>query len=107
MKEDQFGFSPDIGKFVIREGVTYSEYGFVYCQGAIYRGMPCKAGAHENYADWTDTQRAEKMAQTEAKNDQMREEQKRRSDARKLLVEQARKKLTEEEFDAVLDYGAR
>lgn len=107
MKGDVFGYSPDIGKFVTRDGKTYSEYGHVYAEGPdrVFRSLPRPFGSHENYADWTDEQRAARLA----KNDREREEHEKRRkserDARQALVDRAKEKLTEEEFNAVLRYA--
>lgn len=59
-KGDQFGYSPDIGKFVTRGDKTYSEHGHVFKEGdgGFFRSMPRDADSHENYADWTDEHRA-------------------------------------------------
>lgn len=105
MTGDEFGYSPDIGKFVIRGDKIYSEYGCVYERGGMFRSMPRGADSHENYADWTEQQRAAKL--DEALRNQ-EEEQNRRNikrDARRILVAQAEKKLTKEEFEAVLGHN--
>ena len=103
MDGDAFGYSPDIGNFVTRDGKTYTEHGYVYARGSVFRTMPTGTH-HENYADWTDEQRAAKVAEYVQRREDRERERKLAREARRSLVAQAKTKLTEEEFEAVLGY---
>lgn len=105
-KGDVFGFSPDIGKFVERDGKTYSEWGHVYGSDACFRSLPYGSDAHENYADWTDEQRSERLAKNVLEHEEYKKRRQAERDARQVLVDSAKAKLTEEEFSAVLQYAA-
>jgi hypothetical protein len=98
-EEDRFFFSPDVGRIVLREGLYYTEYGHIYSESSCIRMMPSEP--FENYADWDHAKRQAIRAETErieAENDTRRAIER----AQQLeLVESARLKLSEEEFDAV------
>jgi len=103
--DDEFLFSPDIGKLVRRDGYMYTEYGEVAPYSPWVRLMSVPAGSHENYADWSEEYRRavrEVYAAEDRKRKTVEAEDRARRDA---LVEQARVKLTKEEFDAVFDSG--
>jgi hypothetical protein len=100
---DTFGYSPDIGKFVTREGKMYSENGVVYESGGMFRSMPREADSHENYADWTEKQRSEKFIEVFRRQEECEKQRDAERAARRILVEQAKQKLTEAEFQAVLN----
>lgn len=107
MKDDVFGYSPDIGRYVTRDGKTYSQWGHVYGPDALFRSsMPYGADAHENYADRTDEQRAARLAKNVQEREEYEKQRKAERDARQVLVDRAKAKLTEEEFNAVLRYAA-
>jgi hypothetical protein len=101
MNIDQFGYSPDIGSYVKRNGKIYTEYGAVYSDSFLIRSALCSS-ISENYADWTEEHRAEVKAAFEKKW----EEEKNKKDVEKAshqkLIEQAKTKLTEDEFWAVM-----
>ena len=105
---DQFSFSPDVGRLVCRGDFLYTEYGEVIPRkGSFIRMMPCDRG--ENYADWSEEHRC---TVREAFQAQWRKEDAARAAARaeqrarrEVLVNQARCKLTDEEFEAVYDKG--
>ena len=104
MNGDEFGYSPDIGHFVTRNGKTYTEHGYVFGTDLIFRAMP-SGSSGENYADWTDEQRAVKVAERVQRQEEQQRERKLERDSRRLLVIQAKSKLTKEEFEAVLGYN--
>lgn len=64
MTYDAFGYSPDVGSFVIRDDKMYTEHGRVYeaHERTMIRSMPLTAGSHENYADWPAEKRAQVLA---------------------------------------------
>ena len=100
---DQFCFSPDVGRLVRRGDFFYTEYGEVIPSRSFVRTMPCEQG--ENYADWSE---AHRNAVREAFQAQWRREDAARAELRarrEALVDQARCKLTDEEFEAVYDKG--
>ena len=99
---DAFGFSPDVGRFVLRNDLMYTEHGAVYTRAeqTWIRSMPTATG-EENYADWSDGKRAEVAAENARKYALQEEERKAARQAQELLVLSAKAKLTEEEFDAV------
>jgi hypothetical protein len=105
MKGDEFGYSPDIGKFVVRDGKTYSENGVIYGPDSIFRSVSYDVDSHENYADWTHEQRAARFAEASRIYEEYEKERIVNRDARRALVAQAKEKLTEEEFDAVLRHN--
>lgn len=116
---DTFFVSTDIGRVVVRGDHMYTEYGEVLPSNAAVRLMPVSADNHENYANWSEDYRHEvrKKAQQEEKRrraflkksaDEYRQKQEaeqKESSRKKALVEQARSKLTPEEFKAVYDEG--
>jgi hypothetical protein len=102
---DEFFFSPDIGHFVLRDGQMYTQYGEVVPSSAAVRLMPVPAGSHENYADWTEEHRHEVRKAFEKEAQQQKAAEQAESARRDALVEQARGKLTAEEFEAVYDQG--
>jgi hypothetical protein len=104
MTGDEFGYSPDIGKFVTRGGKIYAETGAVYESDSMFRSMPCTADSHENYADWTKEQRAAQLAEERRNHEEYKKQRDVERKARRALVAQAKEKLTEEEFQAVLGY---
>jgi hypothetical protein len=104
MKNDQFGFSPDAGKFVVRDGKIHTEFGLVYRNFATFRSLPREVDSHENYADWSDEQREEALAKHRRMCEELDRRRKAQQELKLTLVESARKKLTEEEFDAVRSY---
>jgi hypothetical protein len=106
MTGDVFGYSPDIGMFVTRGDKTYSEHGAVYESGGMFRSLPHAVDSHENYADWTEEQRAAKLTEVRRSYNERERQRDIEREARRALVAQAKKKLTEEEFQAILDdYG--
>jgi len=102
------GFSPDGGRLFVREGVIYWANGDVTpAEGPqiMIRYMPCDDG--EDYSLWTDDQRARRREEgTRQREDYQAQEEADRA-AEEALVESARGKLTEEEFQAVCNYGGR
>lgn len=102
-RPDRFYFSPDVGHLVWRGDFLYTEYGEVVPSNALVRMMPCVQV--ENYADWNEVHRStvREAFQTEArKAEAERIEQRAQRD---VLVDQARHKLTDEEFQAVYAKG--
>jgi hypothetical protein len=102
---DKFFFSPDVGRLVQRGGSLYTQYGTVLSSNTIVRMMPVDYGAHENYADWTEEHRREVREAFERQGQLEEIEDTVRLAYRDALVEQARVKLTAEEFDAVYGQG--
>lgn len=106
-ENDEFGYSPDIGKFVVRGGKTYTEYGHVHepKSGMAWRSMSWPADSFENYADWTDERRAARVAEVALEAEEYEKKREAERAARRVLVTRAKEKLTEEEFNAVLSYA--
>ena len=105
--DDKFFWSPDAGRLVQRGAFLYNQYGEVIPAAVLWqiRTMSVSDGSHDNYADWTEEHRHE-VHEAAARKFQFEEsEQEVRLSRRKALVEQARLKLTKEEFDAVYDQG--
>lgn len=110
MKGDRFGWSPDIGGYVLRDDKYYSEYGRVYemsidCMfrtGLDEGDVPV---GQENYADWTDEKREQVFAALKKAADVEDEERQAEIDARVATIRQAAKKLTKEEYEAIMDEG--
>jgi len=106
---DEFGWSPDWGaQYVLRDGVYYTEHGgeVRIPPGYCVRACPFPAdGCKENFADWSPEKRAEVKAKRVAETEEARREYQLEIDARNALVESARAKLTEDEFDAVVDWA--
>lgn len=106
---DIYGFSPDIGKYVRRGKQYFTETGGVYefSINSAFRTMdygPIKP-TQENYADWSETKRAEMQAACKAESEAFDKEKAELQKAQDVLVESARGKLTEEEFQAVYRSG--
>lgn len=100
---DAFFFSPDLGYLVIRGDSVYTDRGEILLRDAKMRIAPIHSEGHQNYADWSEDQRAavrEKYAQRR----RALERNKRLFD-REELVDKARAKLTIEEFEAVYNEG--
>jgi hypothetical protein len=109
MIDDEFGYSPDVGRYVRRYGRLYTEDGCVYEENeyTTIRGMPLGAGAHENYAEWTDEQRARVLAAAKQTYEEYKKVKEAEHFARLKLVEQAKAKLTEEEYEAIVVEAVR
>ncbi len=105
---DQFFFSPDVGRLVRRDGFLYTQYGQVLpTKTSFVRMMPVDPAKFENYADWTEAHRRQVL---EAYERQWRLEEIEETihDAyQDQLANQARTKLTDEEFGAVYGQGVR
>lgn len=104
--DDEFFYGPDVGQAVRRGGLLYTKYGEVLPGNAPVRMLSCAAaGVDENYADWSEEYRTA-VREAYATEDRKREAAEDAERAhRATLVEQARAKLTAEEFDAVYDTG--
>ena len=104
MKGDKFYFSPDAGQLVERGGFYYTEDGYVMPSTSTIRMMSI-AEFSDNYADWSDEKRLKvrKKFERECRARKAKERQLIRE--RDALVEQAKGKLTAEEFDAVMCAG--
>jgi hypothetical protein len=100
LDKDRFGWSPDIGRFVVRDGLTYTEYGTILEPGTLYR-EGFGAYEHENYADWTEEHRAEVLAATQARVRGREEVRLAELEERRKLLARAKLKLTEEEYNAI------
>jgi hypothetical protein len=109
MDGDIFGFSPDAGGAVIRGGVMYTEHGVVIpnWRETFIRWMPYSAqpSGTENYADWTDEHRQEVRSHAQALYDRQEEKKAAETRARQKIVDRAKAKLTEEEFDAIVAWA--
>ena len=100
--DDEFFYGPDVGQAVRRGGFLYTKYGEVLPRNAVVRMLPCSS-VDENYADWSEEYRRA-VREAYATEDRKMEAEEAECRARRgALVEQARAKLTEEEFDAVYD----
>jgi hypothetical protein len=98
--DDEFFYGPDVGQAVRRGGFLYTKYGEVLPGNAPVRMLPC-AAVDENYADWSEEYRRAVREAYAAEDRKMKAAEAERRAHRDVLVEQARSKLTEEEFDAV------
>jgi hypothetical protein len=100
--QDGPGWSPDGGKFWVRDNVIYWESGEVtqLGPGVFFRTMPGGYDHDEDYSSLTDEQRAERLARYRAIKQIWDEKRKSQQDARDRLIESARSKLTTEECDA-------
>jgi len=109
VSDDEFGFSPDVGKYVRRGRRMHTEYGHIYeaHEQTMIRSMPVVPGSHENYAEWTDEQRAHALAVVERSSEEHEKAEAAERSARLKLVEQAKAKLTEEEYEAIVDTAVR
>ena len=105
MLNDIFGWSPDIGRFVTRNEKTYTEYGCIYDQSAIFRSMISNHASEENYADWSTEKREQALVQTEEKIKLQKDKEETEKKYRIKLIESAKMKLTEAEFNAILTVG--
>lgn len=110
MEGDQFGWSPDVGRFVRREDTIYTEHGHTYVDGDGYAfrvgsmsDTPPTDG--ENYADWSESKREEVIAMNRARTEKYEEEEAREVKKRNALVEQAKAKLTPEEYEAIVNFA--
>lgn len=63
------------------------------------------SSSNENYSEWTDEKRASVKAEWDANRRATKEAEEKEERERLALVEVAKQKLTEEEFDAVYDTG--
>lgn len=109
MTGDTFGWSPDIGSYVRREGQVYTEHGAIHHGNAMFRSMgekPTQEEGKENYADWTVEQREAVKNRLHAQQAQEDLHQSLKEQARDLLVASGKAKLTEEEFEAIVDQTA-
>lgn len=104
--DDEFFYGPDVGQAVRRGGLLYTKYGEVLPGNAVVRMLSCSSdGVDENYADWSEEYRRA-VREAYATEDRKRKAEEAECRGRRdTLVEQARAKLTEEEFDAVYDKG--
>lgn len=98
-------FSPDGGHFWVKDGTAYWEDGSVMKDIAmcIFRYMPYEGG--EDYSQWTDNHRAGMRAEYERKRDACNAKQLKQEGEWKQLRESAREKITEKEYDAILEEG--
>jgi hypothetical protein len=105
--DDEFFYGPDVGQAVRRGGFLYTKYGEVLPGNAPLRMLNCSSdGVDENYADWSEEyRRAVREAYAAQARKREAEEAARRAH-RDAIVEQARAKLSTEEFDAVYGKGA-
>ena len=104
--EDQFFWSPDVGQAVQRGDFMYTQYGEVIPSNAWVRMMPTAAHCIiENYADWSEARRLEAREAHAAQAQAWEAKEAARVAQRDVLVEQARAKLTAEEFNAVYGKG--
>jgi hypothetical protein len=100
LDKDRFGWSLDIGRFVVRDGLTYTEYGTILEPGTLYR-EGFGAYEHENYADWTEEHRDKVLSSTKARVAEREKARQAELDERCKIVERARLKLTDEEYEAI------
>lgn len=107
MENDYYGYSPDIGKFVRRNDKVYTSGGEIINEsagGPMFREIPSSAAFfEENFADWTDEQRAQKRAERDRAVAEEKERMRVAAEKRRALIESARKKLEPEEFDAIVE----
>lgn len=103
--EDGHYFSPDLGDFVVRNDVAYFEDGDVLDleEGLMLRCMPTEPG--EDYSKWTDEKRKKVLAHHAAEIRKEKKEEKAYENARNAIVKKAKKRLTEEEFDAICEWA--
>jgi hypothetical protein len=117
-QDDEHWWSPDlgVGEAVLRKGKFYCASGDVFEESAFIRWVPLDTPIKVNYADWTDEERAKVKARLVRAKKKADAEFKvllvRGFDlfglflqAKRKLVESARKKLTAEEFHAMLMEG--
>jgi hypothetical protein len=100
----------DWGKFVVKDGFAYFPDGDVYDMRV---SQPARIFPHDNridacpedYSAWSDDRRCLEQAITQAERDADEDARIAYYTKRDALVEQAKAKLTEEEFDAVFELG--
>ncbi len=99
---DEFFYGPDVGQAVRRGGFLYTKYGEVLPGNAPVRMLSCNSdGVDENYADWSEKYRTAVREAYAAEDRKIKTAETARREQRNVLVELARGKLTEDEFDAV------
>jgi hypothetical protein len=103
------GWSPDGGYYYVRDGMIYWSDGEV---GDTRKGQgPCRLGVNsdyshvEDFSQWSDEKRAAVLAETMRKRAEYAAIRKAAYEEMERLVEIARGKLTEDEFNAVMEYG--
>jgi hypothetical protein len=101
---DEFFYGPGVGQAVRRGDFLYTRYGDVLPRNAVVRMLPCST-VDENYADWSEEYRRAVRAAYAMEDQKMKAEEAAKRAEREALVEQARVKLTTEEFEAVYDAG--
>lgn len=102
MKGDTFGWSPDVGEFVRRDGKVYTEYGHVIDEAtSAFRVGFGNPVPKENYADWSDEKRGQVCAYWQAFSAAREAEEKEQHEKRLKFVESAKAKLTPEEWEAL------
>ena len=100
--DDEFFYGPDVGQAVRRGSFLYTKYGEVLPRNAVVRMLSCSSdGVDENYADWSEEYRRAVREAYATEDRKMDAEEAERRAHRDALVEQARAKLTTEEFYAV------
>jgi hypothetical protein len=109
MKTQGPGWSPDGGAFWRKDGKEYWEDGDI-TENAIFRVSLYVAPEsdwhkYENYSEWSDEKRAAVKAEYAAKREAEEKEELERIERREHLCAIARIKLTEEEYNAVIDSG--
>jgi hypothetical protein len=97
------GWSPDGGRFWVKDGKSYWEDGDITdlsIEGHLFRTMPGNASG-EDYSAWSEEKRSAEKAKNALLRDRYAKEVAELSERDKMLVESARSKLTEDEFEAV------
>jgi len=95
--------SIDGGPCFVVDDTVYWATGEVSPNRGVCRMMKMDSG--EDYSKWSDEKRAEVWAETLRKREEYETERCERQKAQDILIESARAKLTEEEFDAVFESG--
>lgn len=102
------GWSPDGGNYWAKDNVLYWHDGDITKLGpgiAVRLGFPGSNDNGEDYSAWTDEHRAEVKAKFAADRAEYKRKQEEEEAVNEKLVESAKAKLTEDEFDAVVALG--
>lgn len=103
MSADGPGWSPDIGKFWFKDGLTYCEDGDVLPPDAIYR-ISSQIHEVEDYSAWSDEKRAAVRAEWAMKHAAWISKRNADHDRIEALRKSALAKLTDEEREAIEPY---
>lgn len=98
-------WSPDGGYFWAKDGKYYWESGHVTDCEPLRLGFSSDLSHVEDFSAWSEEKRAAVYAETRREIERNKARERRYYKKRDALVESARAKLTEKEFDAVYEMG--